>query len=212
MRFSLNRNQYVANKLGILNGTTILDIGCRDMVLKTYLKGNFNYKGLDFQITEKLTENKDLINHNLESRLPKDLGKYDIINALDVLEHLENIHDVFQDLFNHSNNQIIIALPNIGYYRFRLSFLFNGILSKKYTFNKNKTDDRHRWIPNYYTIQEFVNHNINKKWIVKKKNFIFERKRNFIFFYIEKILSYFFPNLFVYEIIFFFKKKNEQNF
>ena len=29
MQFSLDRNQYVAKKLGILNGDTILDIGCR---------------------------------------------------------------------------------------------------------------------------------------------------------------------------------------
>ncbi len=208
MQFSLDRNQYVAKKLGILNGDTILDIGCRDMVLKRYLKGNFKYKGLDFQVTKQLEENNDLINHNLENGLPKDLGKYDIINALDVLEHLESIHDIFQGLFAHSNNQIIIALPNIGYYRFRLSFLFNGILSKKYTFNKNKTDDRHRWIPNYHSIKEFVNENLDKNWTYKKDNFIFERKRNFLFFYLEKFLSYFFPNLFVYEVIYFFKKKN----
>ena len=179
------------------------------MVLKKYLTGNFIYKGLDFEINQQLKENIDLINHNLENGLPKDLIKYDIINALDVLEHLENIHDIFKDLFNHSNNQIIIALPNISYYRFRISFLFNGVLSKKYTFNKNKTSDRHRWIPNYYSIQEFVNENIDKNWIYRKKKFIFERKRNFLFFYLEKFLSYFFPNLFVYEVIYFFKKKNE---
>jgi len=208
MKFSLDRNQYVAKKLGILNGDRLLDIGCRDMVLKKYLTGNFIYKGLDFEINQQLKENKDLINHNLENGLPKDLIKYDIINALDVLEHLENIHDIFKDLFNHSNNQIIIALPNISYYRFRISFLFNGVLSKKYTFNKNKTSDRHRWIPNYYSIQEFVNENIDKNWIYRKKKFIFERKRNFLFFYLVKFLSYFFPNLFVYEVIYFFQKKN----
>ena len=208
MKFSLDRNQYVAKKLGILNGDRLLDIGCRDMVLKKYLTGNFIYKGLDFEINQQLKENIDLINHNLENGLPKDLIKYDIINALDVLEHLENIHDIFKDLFNHSNNQIIIALPNISYYRFRISFLFNGVLSKKYTFNKKKTSDRHRWIPNYYSIQEFVNENIDKNWIYRKKKFIFERKRNFLFFYLEKFLSYFFPNLFVYEVIYFFQKKN----
>ena len=208
MQFSLDRNQYVAKKLGILNGDTILDIGCRDMVLKRSLRGIFKYKGLDFQVSQQFEKKSDLINHNLENGLPKNLGKYDIINALDVLEHLENIHDIFKDLFNHSNNQIIIALPNISYYRFRISFLFNGVLSKKYTFNKNKTSDRHRWIPNYYSIQEFVNENIDKNWIYRKKNFIFERKRNFLFFYLEKFLSYFFPNLFVYEVIYFFQKKN----
>ena len=140
--------------------------------------------------------------------MPKDLAGYDIINDLDVLEHVENIHNLFKDLFNHSNNQIIIALPNIAYYRFRLNFLFNGVLSKKYKFDKKKTDDRHRWIPNYQSIQEFVNENMDKNWTYEKNNFIFERKRNFLFFYFEKFLSYFFPNLFVYEVIYFFQKKN----
>ena len=73
MQFSLDRNQYVAKKLGILNGDTILDIGCRDMVLKRYLKGNFKYKGLDFQVTKQLEENNDLINHNLRMDC-QDLG------------------------------------------------------------------------------------------------------------------------------------------
>ena len=94
---------------------------------------------MDFQISNNLDNNIDLINHNLcENGLPKGFREgYDIINALDVLGHVENIHNLFKDLFNHSNNQIVIALPNIAYYRFRINFLFNS-LSKKYKFDKKK--------------------------------------------------------------------------
>ena len=42
---------------------------------------------------------------------------------------------------------------------------------------------------------------------VKKFDYIAERKRNFIFYYIEKFLSKFAPSLFVYEVILFFEKK-----
>ena len=38
----------------------------------------------------------------------------------------------------------------------------------------------------------------------KKYDYIAERKRNFIFYYLEKFLSKFFPSLFVYELIFIF--------
>ena len=37
MKVSLNRTEYVAKKLGKLNGDKILDIGCRDMILKKSL-------------------------------------------------------------------------------------------------------------------------------------------------------------------------------
>ena len=190
MPFSLNRNQFVAKKLGTLNGETVLDIGCRDMVFKKCLSGEFRYTGLDFQ-KDKSQTNLDFINHNLENGFPENFSKYDIINALDVLEHLENIHFVFNKLFEHSNKQIVIALPNIGYYRFRFSFLFKAIISKKYTFNENNTKDRHRWIPNYFSIQKFVEKNLNDNWEFKKYNYTFERKRNFIF-YLEKFLGFFF--------------------
>ncbi len=206
MPFSLNRNQFVGKKLGTLNGETILDIGCRDMIFKKSLQGDFKYTGLDFQKNDSQI-NSSFINCNLESGLPNNLEKYDIINALDVLEHLENIHYVFKELFKHSNKKIVIALPNIGYYRFRFSFLFKGIISKKYSFNENITEDRHRWVPNYFSIQKFIKKNLDNNWEYKKYNFIFERRRNFIFFYIEKALSYLLPGLFVYEVIYFFNKK-----
>ena len=46
----------------------------------------------------------------------------------------------------------------------------------------------------------------------KKYDYIAERKRNFIFYYLEKFLSKFFPSLFVYELIFIFEKIITSNF
>ena len=48
MKISLDRTEYVAKKLGKLNGDKVLDIGCREMILKECLEGNFNYLGLDY--------------------------------------------------------------------------------------------------------------------------------------------------------------------
>ena len=112
MKISLNRAEFVAKKLGNLNGDKILDLGCRNMILKEYLKGNFDYKGLDF-ISEK-SKDTDFINHNLEQGLPENLETFDEIVALDVLEHIENIHDVYNELFSKVTKLVIIALPNIS--------------------------------------------------------------------------------------------------
>jgi len=204
MKISLNRNEFIANKLGYLNEETLLDIGCRDMILKKYLKGKFKYIGVDYKIN--LEDSDDFINFNLESGIPK-IDKIDIITAVDVLEHLENIHDIFSSLFLLSKKRVVIALPNIGYYKFRLNFFFTGCISGKYNFSEKKIFDRHRWIPNYKSINCFVKTNIPKNWKILEYNYIFERKRNYLFYFTEKLLSKIFPSLFVYEKIYFFSKE-----
>jgi hypothetical protein len=206
MKISLNRAEYVAKKLGNLNGDKILDIGCRDMILKKYLEGDFDYKGIDY-IGDK-SDDISFINHNLENGLPKDLKNVDVTLALDVLEHLENIHDIYKELFSITNKVLVIALPNMAYYKFRINFLFKGILSGKYLFSENKVLDRHRWIPNYQSINLFILKNTPSNFTIKTYDYVAERKRNFSFFFIEKLLSKIFPSLFVYEKIYFFYKEN----
>ena len=205
MKISLDRTEYVAKKLGKLNGDKVLDIGCREMILKEYLEGNFNYLGLDY--ISKKSNTSDFINHNLEKGIPDNLDNIDIIVALDVLEHIENIHDVYKEFFSITNKTVVVALPNMAYYKFRINFLIKGVLSGKYIFSENKILDRHRWIPNYQTIDKFIYTNTPSKWDIKSYNYISERKRNFFFYYAEKFLSKFFPSLFVYEKIFFITKK-----
>ena len=202
---SLDRNQFIAIKLGKLNNETILDIGCRDKVFKNCLEGDYNYLGVDYDPNDK---NADYINHNLETGLPKNLGQINIINAADVLEHVENIHEIFSDCFKTANKKISIALPNMAYYKFRIKFAISGEISDKYIFKSSKVIDRHRWFPTYYNNLEFVKKNTPSNWKISHYNFIFQRKRNFILFYIEKTLAKIFPKLFVYENIFIFEKIN----
>lgn len=205
MTISLSRTEYVAKKLGKLNGDKVLDIGCREMILKEYLEGNFDYLGLDY--ISKKSNAPDFINHNLEKGLPDNLDNIDTIVALDVLEHIENIHDVYKEFFSITNKTVIVALPNMAYYKFRINFLIKGVLSGKYIFSEEKVLDRHRWIPNYQSIDKFINKNTPPGWTINTHNYIFERKRNFVLYYIEKFLSKFFPSLFVYEKIFFITKE-----
>ena len=205
MKISLDRTEYVAKKLGKHNGDKVLDIGCREMILKEYLEGNFNYLGLDY--ISKKSNAPDFINHNLEKGLPDNLINIDTIVALDVLEHIDNIHDVYREFFFIADKTVVVALPNMAYYKFRINFLIKGVLSGKYIFSEKKILDRHRWIPNYQSIDKFIYENTPSGWAIKTVDYIAERKRNYIFYYMEKFLSKFFPTLFVYEKIFFITKK-----
>ena len=199
----LDRSQFVARKLGKLNNKIVLDIGCRDQIFKKSLQGNFKYIGIDY---DPEIDHSEFINHNLENGLPEQLGKIDIINAMDVLEHVENIHDIFNECFKKSEQKIAIALPNMAYYKFRLTFLFSGEISGKYIFHSKKIIDRHRWFTTYYNNINFVKTNTPKNWKIKHYNFIFQRKRNFILYHLEKVLSKLFPKFFVYENIFIIEK------
>jgi cyclopropane fatty-acyl-phospholipid synthase-like methyltransferase len=203
MNYSLNRNDFIAKKLGTLKGDKLLDLGCRDMILSKYLIGKFNYIGVDFFSDLK---KKNFINYNLEQGLPL-IKNVNIITAVDVLEHLENIHFLFKELFLLSNNKIVVALPNCGYYKFRFKFFFSGELGSKYQFPQKKIGDRHRWITNYDSINHFVKANCPNTWQISQYDFIAQRKNFHLFYFLEKFLSKFFPYLFVSEIIFIFEKK-----
>tara|TARA_B110000503_G_scaffold135634_1_gene216540 strand:- start:438 stop:1061 length:624 start_codon:yes stop_codon:yes gene_type:complete len=207
MSFSFNRNKFVANVLNNLNGEEVLDIGCRDKIFKQYLLGDYRYTGVDYNPNITNDDNdKDVINHNLEQGLP-DGKNFDIINALDVLEHVENIHHLFEQMFKRANKKIIIALPNMAYYKFRLNFLFKAEISEKYNFHHKKLIDRHRWITNYKSIINFIEKNKPEDWKSTKFNFIADRKKYYVYI-VEKFLAKYFPGLFVYEVIYLFEKKS----
>ena len=79
----------------------------------------FKYIGVDYNPENN---NNDFINHNLENGMPSNLESIDIINAADVLEHIDNIHDIFNSCLNVANKKIAIALPTMAYYKFKLNF------------------------------------------------------------------------------------------
>src|SRR6266480_3805678 len=91
------RNKYftTANLLQREEGT-VLDIGSRDHVLAKHLKNpSLHYlsadtdPGHDYQV-------------NLEIALPFKDKEFDHVVALDVLEHVNNIHDAFSEVLRIS--------------------------------------------------------------------------------------------------------------
>ena len=96
----------------------------------------------------------------------------------------------------------------MAYYKFRFNFLFTGELSGKYPFGKSKPADRHKWITNINNINQFISTIDEKEWKIKVYDFIAERKRNIILFYLEKFLSKFFPGLLSMKNFFIVKKIN----
>lgn len=86
---------------------SVLDVGCRTGQLKHVLPSkDIYYCGLD------LVSPADVIG-NLEVGLPFKNEKFDVVVALDVLEHTDNIWNAFRELCRVARQYCVITLPNI---------------------------------------------------------------------------------------------------
>lgn len=178
---------------------SVLDLGCRDQELKKYLHHTIKYQGIDFEFSD------GVIGHNLEEGIPFDDSSFDVVFALDVLEHLENIHFLIEEIKRVAKKEIIIAIPNLYYYRFRFKYLFGKELSGKYTLFLHKTLDRHRWITSFNNAKilmehSFQHHEINIYFGTTSKIWLLNK--------IDKLLQKKFPNLFAHVIYFHIRKSN----
>jgi len=123
---------------------SILDVGCDGRCLKNCLPEGIKYIGLDnFHEAD--------IHFDLDKgkKLPLDNNSFDLVYCSDVLEHLENIHSVFDELCRISRKYIIVSLPN------PFSGIFPVLLgrTKLEGLPPEKVEDRHRW---FFTNEEAV--------------------------------------------------------
>ncbi len=122
---------------------TLLDVGSRDAVLKQHLPAELKYLSAD------LGDHADY-SVNLEHKLQFEDGAFDIVVALDVLEHVENFHFAFSELLRICKSSLIIGLPNLALLEHRAAFLFSGRLATdKYDLPSKPAGDRHRWLTTY---------------------------------------------------------------
>lgn len=81
----------------------VLDVGADECYLGDYL---INYKGMG------LTKKCDIVWDLEDFPYPIPDDSHNTVVCLDVLEHLENIHDALDELFRISSRYVIISLPN----------------------------------------------------------------------------------------------------
>jgi len=135
----------------ILKGR-ILDVGADKGYLKEYLSEEAEYLGIGLEGPDRKV--------NLEKEnLPFPDNTFDCVLCLDVLEHLENIHEVFDELCRVTRRYVIISLPNpwadfwhmlcYGDYR-------PGQPMKFYGLPLEPPDDRHKWFFSNEEAEKFI--------------------------------------------------------
>jgi 2-polyprenyl-3-methyl-5-hydroxy-6-metoxy-1,4-benzoquinol methylase len=99
--------EYVWRKYGEILQGRVLDVGADQCQLKGYLDESVVYTGMD------LSDEPGIIRVNLEREpIPAEDGAFDAVLCLDVLEHLENVHEVFAELCRVTSGWLILSLPN----------------------------------------------------------------------------------------------------
>jgi hypothetical protein len=128
---------------------TLVDVGARDRRLRAYLPAHLTYLSTD------MVPGHDLM-WDLEQPIAAPDQSYDIVVALDVLEHLEQIHQAYKELLRITRRTLFISLPNISCLSWRLVFLQTGHLSGKYHLKPEHQGDRHRWFTTYPQLCAFT--------------------------------------------------------
>jgi SAM-dependent methyltransferase len=75
------------------------------------------YHALDLSRSYKSESqlDRDAIGHHIdleEGRLPFDTGSYGTVMCLDVIEHVDDAHAIFRELFRVASDRVIVSLPN----------------------------------------------------------------------------------------------------
>ncbi len=132
----------------------VLDVGADKAYLKTLLNPDVDYTGIDMVASDFVQA------VNLEKDcLPFADEKFDCVLALDVLEHVDNIYEVFDALCRVSTRYVIISLPNpwatmmtaiqAGSYQ-------AGVHMKFYGLPVHRPLDRHKWFFSFSEAKNFV--------------------------------------------------------
>lgn len=96
-----------------------------------------------------LTQNADgSVNHiaNLSTGLSFPDRGFDIVTALDVIEHTESIRTNLDECWRIARHGLLVALPNIAHLSHRWRFLMTGRIGAKFDLHFELPTDRHRWL------------------------------------------------------------------
>ena len=140
-------------------GETILDVGTRNNILSELL-------GRKCSLVDK--NNPHLPEFNWErEKLPYKEDLFDTVVCLDVLEHVDNLHDAFNDLLRVSKKYIIISLPNNWKKTFN-EFIKGRGRWPTYGIPLEKPKDRHKWFFNTEDAEDFIFYHSTDQYSVRR--------------------------------------------
>jgi SAM-dependent methyltransferase len=164
------RAQYVvANFSSILTGK-ILDVGCSHAWLRKLLP-DAQYVGVD------IDGNPDFqLNLEEAKQLPFGDNEFDCVVCTDVLEHLNNLHQIFDELVRVSRRHILVSLPNCWVNARRPIDRGYGSFAH-YGLTADPRPDRHKWFFNVSDAVGFARVQAGRKGLILEDLHVTEKPR-----------------------------------
>lgn len=97
-------------------------------------------------------------------------GQFDFLVCTEVLEHLDNLHEMSDELARVAKRYILVSLPNCLSLFAKYNIVFHDKIGKYYGLPFERPEDRHRWLFSYKDIDRFFNHFAKTKgWKIRRK-------------------------------------------
>jgi SAM-dependent methyltransferase len=167
------RSEFIARRFQAILTGKVLDVGCDKAVLKKLLP-QAEYTGVDIGGTPDIQ-----VNLEEAGRLPFPDGTFDCVVCTDVLEHLENLHQIFGELSRVSRRHLIISLPN-NWTNARVPIARGWGSFGKYGLPAEKPPDRHKWFFSLSEAADFIHAQTQKYPLVCREMFATEKPRPFL--------------------------------
>lgn len=145
-----SRSKFIAKTFKKYIESPLLDVGSSENFLKNYIPNNIKYVSVDITGTPtyKIDLEKEGLSHFKDN-------SFNTVICTEVLEHLNNLHDVFDDICRVSNKYVILSLPNNWLY-FKFMLIKSKGDLKFYGLPVEKPIDRHKWFFNYDQALNFI--------------------------------------------------------
>jgi len=138
------------------NAKGILDVGCDN----NYLKSVYGEKVFGIDIGGTPDKRVDLEKEGLRAF---ESNSYDLVICTEVLEHVDNFHEVFDELIRVSSRHVLISLQTV-----RQQIAFEHCYGQEetesfYGLPFERPVDRHKWFFSYKEAIDFFVHHAQKK-------------------------------------------------
>jgi 2-polyprenyl-3-methyl-5-hydroxy-6-metoxy-1,4-benzoquinol methylase len=96
--------------------------------------------------------------------------QFDFVVCTEVLEHLDNFHEMVDELFRVARRYVLVSLPNSLSIFTKWNIVFHDRAGKFYGLPFKKPGDRHRWFFGYKDVDRFFEHYTRRTdWTIRKK-------------------------------------------
>lgn len=129
--------------------SSVLDVGAGQGSLRSHVDGD--YTAIDVCDGEGVDIALDIDG----VQLPFGNASFTTVVCTDVLEHLDGLHDTFDELCRVASSFVILSLPNVRNLQ-TVGRILRGRDIKFYGLPVDPPEDRHRWFMGYQEARNFI--------------------------------------------------------